>query len=365
MLRQLNQESSSRTPPPARPLLVHPSTITILGTYRCTAMCSNCCFGSNPWISQRLDLDQIKKFINEGYSIGSAKLVVFSGGECFLLGKDLTEAVSFAASKGLKTRCVTNGYWAKSMASGRRRLAELKEAGLTELNVSTGDFHQKYVDEDAVVNALCLGVELEFANTLVVVELQRTSTVTMETLLRNPRVAELDRNSPDNGFRLMQSPWMPMNIEEVIEQPEQILINKSNINLQRRCDSIFKTIVLTPSQEVGFCCGLSREKIPELNAKWSPGILSKLRDDALKDFVKIWIFVEGPARILAWAASKDPQIEWENRYAHHCHACLALFEDPRVRHVIRKYYKERVDSVLVRYATLVRRQELMEGVVYG
>jgi hypothetical protein len=43
--------------------------------------------------------------------------------------------------------------------------------------------------------------------------------------------------------------------------------------------------------------------------------------------MKIWLFVDGPERILAWAAGKDPRIEWENRYAHHYHACLTLFDD--------------------------------------
>jgi hypothetical protein len=346
-------------------LFVHPSIVTILGTYRCTAMCSNCCFDSNPWIRQQIDLDKIVSFIDEASQNGSTKLVVFSGGECFLLGDDLVAAVAFATSKGLATRCVTNGYWAKSMDAGRRRLAQLKEAGLTELNVSTGDFHQEFVNQETVVNALCLGVELKMKHTLLVVELRRDSKVKQATILRNERVSELDRNSPGNGFRITQSPWMPMKAEEVIDQPDGMLINRSNIQMQARCESIFKTAVLTPSGDVGLCCGLSREKIPELNAPWSEGRLSEIWEKAIGDFVKIWIFVEGPARILAWAATKDSTIQWENRYAHKCHACLALFEDARVREVIRKHYKERMDSILIKYSSLVRRQELLEGVVYG
>ena len=75
---------------------------------------------------------------------------------------------------------------------------------------------------------------------------------------------------------------------------------------------------------------------------------------AAMDFMKIWLFVEGPEKILAWAAIKDPEIRWENKYAHHCHACLALYKDDKVRNVLRKYYYEKVEEVLLKYSMMIR-----------
>jgi hypothetical protein len=46
------------------------------------------------------------------------------------------------------------------------------------------------------------------------------------------------------------------------------------------------------------------------------------------------IHAEGPERILAWAATHDPSIEWEHRYAHQCQACVRVFRDSKVRAVI-------------------------------
>jgi len=343
---------------------IHPRVLTILGTYRCTAACENCCFGSNPWVTQRVSLERILSFIEEGSQSPSVESVVFSGGECFLLGDDLVRAVEFCSNKGLKTRCVSNGYWAKRLDYGRKRLRQLKDAGLCELNISTGDYHQQWVPQESVVNAVCLGVEASFVHTVLVVELQKERRITAESLLQDQRLFSLARDNV-GCFKIVESPWMPMQVEETIDQPVGHLLNRSNVSSRKGCESVLTTTVLTPTEYVGFCCGLSRELIPELNAAWRGAPLLELLEEAGKEFIKIWLFVDGPERILAWAGNKNPHIQWENRYAHHCHACLALFQDPLVRETIAKNYRERVDDVLMRYSVLLRHQELREGVVYG
>lgn len=335
--------------------LVQPDSVTILATYKCTAACENCCFGSNPFLTKRLDLDVILQFIEEGARLPSCKFVVFSGGETFLLREDLDRAVKYATNLGLATRCVTNGYWAKRMDRGRKRLAGLVNAGLKELNVSTGDYHQRWVSQDAVINAACLSVELGMRETVIVVEMQRERRVSAETLYQDDRIRGLldDRSA---HFRLVESPWMPMTQEQVIEQRPEILLNRNTLHLRGGCNSILKTLVLTPDQRVGMCCGLTREQIPELNSSWSEG-MNSIIDQAGADFLKIWLAVDGPERILAWAATKDPAIEWENKYAHHCHACAAIYRDPRVRSAIREHYRERIDDVLARYSTRIRTRQ--------
>ncbi|MFI8280880.1 radical SAM protein [Streptomyces sp. NPDC085929] len=335
-------------------LVVEPKILTILGTYKCTAACENCCFGSNPFLTKRLTLEDIIAFIDEGSRGGECEMVVFSGGECFLLRNDLVAAISHATDLGLATRVVTNGYWAKRMDHGRRRLSALKEAGLRELNVSTGDYHQQFVDEDTVINAAYLGVEQEL-KTLIIVELQKERQVTAAHLAAIPRVLGLLRHNPP--VRIIESPWIPMDYRQAILQDEGRLINRENVHLRKGCDSIFNTIVVTPDQNVGFCCGLGRERIPELNTSWVRGSLDGTLQGAARDFMKIWIYVDGPEKILAWAAEKDDRITWENRYAHRCHACLALFSDPLVRETIRRHYRERLDDVLMRYVTRLRTQQ--------
>jgi hypothetical protein len=303
-----------------------------------------------------LDLAEILSFIDEGARYAACKLVVFSGGECFLLGDDLVTAVGHATRLGLSTRCVTNGYWAKSLDRGRQKLEALRHAGLGELNVSTGDYHQKFVNEETAVNAACLSVELGMKHTLIMVELQKARRVTAAGIAGNPRIRKL-LTEHQSRFRIIESPWMPVNYQERIEQDDAQMLSRNNVHLRNGCASVFTTIVLTPDKKCGSCCGLTREQIPELNADWSGDSLDGLLGEWARDFMKIWLFVDGPERILSWAASKDRNIQWENRYSHHCHACLALFADPLVRDAIRAHYRERVDDVLMRYVVKLRFQQ--------
>ncbi|MCP2163566.1 radical SAM protein [Goodfellowiella coeruleoviolacea] len=347
-------------PAPAVSLRLEPEVLTILGTYKCTAMCENCCFGSNPYLTQRLDLDQILAFITAGARYPNCKQVVFSGGECFLLRSDLNAAIEHATSLGLFTRCVTNGYWAKRTPHGRARLAGLVASGLTELNISTGDHHQRWVSQDAVVNAACLGVELGL-ETVIVVEVQKERRVTGETLAQDPRVRELI-DDPAARFHLLESPWMPMDHEAVIDQRDDLLLSRRTLHLRGGCRNVLKTLVLTPDNRIGSCCGLTREQIPELNADWDGDSLDPVLAADAGDFMKMWLHVDGPERILAWAASTAPEIRWEGRYAHRCHACLVLFKDPVVRRVIREHYRERVEDVLIRFTAKLR---LQQGLIHS
>ncbi len=94
--------------------------------------------------------------------------------------------------------------------------------------------------------------------------------------------------------------------------------------------------------------GITSQQIPEMNlGKISHSSLRAAYDGAREDFMKIWISVEGLEKILAWAASIDPTINWENRFAHQCDSCRFLFEDEQVGSVIREHYRERLTDVLV------------------
>lgn len=351
--------------PPTRRQYLMPTTATVLGTYRCTAACKDCCFESNPSLKQRLDLDSIVNFIDQVAELGSVQVVVFSGGECFLLGDDLVKAVAHATRRGLATRCVTNGYWAKSLVHGAGTLRLLKEAGLSELNVSTGDFHQQFVSEETVVNAVELALSCGMERTLLVLELREQAGVTAERLLANPRLRKFLEEHGTYRFGIVQSAWMPWELGRRSEQSAEYLLSRTTVSKRRGCRSILSSTVLTPSGRVGVCCGLTRERIPELNLPFAGQRLENLLQEAGRDFIKIWLFVDGPERILAWAASKNKAIQWENRYSHHCHACLALFDDPEVRATILAHYRERMDDVLMRYNICLREQELREGAVYA
>lgn len=67
---------------------------------------------------------------------------------------------------------------------------------------------------------------------------------------------------------------------------------------------------------------------------------------AADDFLKRWITVQGPERILAWASKYNPEIKWKNMYAHRCQACVRLYTDSMVNKVILEHYKEKIPDVI-------------------
>ena len=134
--------------------LLKPKIVVFLTTFKCTAACENCCFQCGPKIDKRMTLTEMKKYLDlclKEYP--SIKMLVFSGGECTLLKQDLLEMISYAYSKGLSTRIVTNGWWAKSYKIATEKIKILKEAGLNEINFSTGDDHQEWIPFRNVRNA--------------------------------------------------------------------------------------------------------------------------------------------------------------------------------------------------------------------
>jgi Radical SAM superfamily len=326
-----------------------PSTLTILPTYNCTAACENCCFGSHPGIAERIPLARILNYIEQAAALGTVKLIVFSGGECFTLGPELVIAVAKATELGLATRCVTNGYWATSEARAGDLLDPLHRAGLHEINISTGDFHQRYVAPTKVVTAAIAGVRAGM-RVVIVVESRKGRRFTAERLISDQRIHEILGNSL---FRIIESPWISMTRDENVEQAQAHMTSRLNLQAKRGCESVLSTIVVTPAEKLGACCGLTREQIPEMNVgSLRDHSMQELYQEASTDLLKMWLAVEGPERILAWASEKDPTIDWEHRYCHRCDACRALYHDPKVRDVIRAHYPEKQDDITLAFSLL-------------
>ncbi|MFI3297911.1 MAG: 4Fe-4S cluster-binding domain-containing protein [bacterium] len=143
-------------------LLIKPGTISFLTTFQCTAECKNCCFGCSPKTKGKLSLEEMKLYLDQAimhYGDG-LKVLVLTGGECFLLKDDLVEIIRYGASKELVVRVVTNGFWAKTYQEAYETIHNLRENGLKEINFSTGDDHQEWVPYDNIVNGCMASMDL-------------------------------------------------------------------------------------------------------------------------------------------------------------------------------------------------------------
>lgn len=336
-----------------------PTHLTILPTYRCTAACEQCCFESDPHISGRIPIGRILDYIDQAArDFPTLGLVVFSGGECFLLRDDLDRAIRRAASRNLATRCVTNGYWATSKGAARRRIGALYRAGLTELNFSTGDEHQKFVPFERVVHGATTAAEYGLS-AVIVIEGCREARFTVQSALADPRLARfMKESSARRNLTLLNNVWMPFQKGSPITQADEVYRREERLQRYRGCDNVLENLVITPHEQAASCCGLTFEHIPEM--KLGNARRRRLRDlyaAQMEDFIKIWLRVEGPEQILHFATLKDPGITFPGDAMHPCQVCARLFLDRRVRQALQRHYLERVAEVMFRYRMMRSLQE--------
>src|SRR5262249_18484162 len=143
------------------------------------------------WLPLELMLSAIDQAADLGY-----RVVVFTGGEPTLAGRDLLTAIDRAATHGMVVRIVTNCYWAAKRHVARRRVQTFVDAGLNEINFSTGDQHTRFVPLDNVIRATHASLEAGLRTIVIMVETLRERAVTRETIIQHPGWKKLRADFP-------------------------------------------------------------------------------------------------------------------------------------------------------------------------
>ena len=324
-------------------------TLSVMPTYQCTAHCKHCGTYSSPkettWLDPELITSAIDQAINAGY-----KVVVFTGGEPTLAGENLFKYIRQVAEKRICSRIVTNACWADTEENADLMMNKLIEAGLREVNFSTGDQHARFVDFDNILRATRAAVKVGCLQTIaIMVETVEERAISKKTITDHPEYKRIMADFPKAKIKIIESPWMPLTPNNIEKYTEGRALNNANLPMHTGCNSCLTTTTLQADGRIGACCGLGMRNIPELQLGRIDEISIEEADKrGENDFLKRWIRVEGPERILAWAAAHDQSIEWENMYAHRCQTCIRLYKDKKVRDVIRDHYEEKIPDVLFR-----------------
>lgn len=321
-----------------------PTSITILPTYRCTASCEQCCFGSNPHLKEQLTKAEIFDVIQQAKdNFHTVKQIVFSGGECLMLGDDLFDSVRFAHSLGLKTRIVSNGYWGHSKNKAKKIAMTLRDCGLSEINISTGRDHAQFVSIDAVLNALTATTN-EGIFSLITVEKDASDSAVIEMIQNDSRFKALEELG-SSTFRFQINSWMKFN-----EGHKDRGTTKNEIKkLNTPCQQLFSNLVVTPHKNISACCGLTFEHIPEMRIGSTDH--TKLTDafnSVANDFVKIWILMDGPDGVVRKVYDDAPPEKLISN-DHMCDTCARMHKCETTRELIRKRYLEFYPEVMMRY----------------
>jgi hypothetical protein len=311
-------------------MYARPRILSLITTHRCTAACDHCCFGCSPKVTKAIPVPRLHALIDEAAAIPSFQMVGFTGGECFLLGKHLDALVARATGHGLRTRVVTNGYWAVTPLAARRRVETLRAAGLAEVHLSTGMFHERFVPVERVLDAARAAADAGLFTTVWVEECEGST-------FDGGRVrAALDDLVRKRRAYVGAQPWIEnadgIGTARLEHDPSRSRFLDEN---KTGCPSILDVLSVTPDQTLIACCGFTMESIPELHlGSVAERTLAEVLDDAPNELLKYWIHVEGPERILEFVQRFEPEYRLPVESPSMCQTCLHLHRDATVRRVL-------------------------------
>ena len=326
-------------------MLIQPHILSLITTHRCTAACDHCCFSCHPGRDESIPVPNLHKYIEQAAEIDSLKVVAFTGGECFLLGKHLDELVLTASRNKLHSRFVSNGYWAASPRAARQRVERLVTNGLDEANFSTGDMHAEYVKPEYVINGAVASAEMGIP-TLIMVETFATARFNFEDFISDSRLKPLIEAGK---VSIKLSPWMKFEGNSELSYTEKYL-QQMDSSKHLGCTTIMRVLAVNPKEHLIACCGLTLEEIDELHLgslkdKTIPQLLRETPDD----FVKIWVHLQGPDAVVEYARKIDPTIEVPPNLAHICETCRFMYNNPKVMEAVMKCPPPFKDQIVQEY----------------
>ncbi|MBR6184561.1 MAG: radical SAM protein [Bacteroidales bacterium] len=337
-----------------------PAQLNFITTNRCNAACSHCIMCSGNKRKETLTYAQIKKDIDRMYRLrGSSFAVIFTGGEPTLLGEDLLEAIAYADSLDVTTRIITNAHWARTPELAKSKLQELAECGLCEINISTDDYHAKYIPFEYVKNAWFAAKGMGFNSVIIGCCYSDDSTITPDYIesqfgeklqhrFESPgKEAKLDKRSEDGTIYAMSN----THVQKLGRASKELddssfYFNEDRSAFYGKCPTIMKTATVSPGNHLWGCCGFECGDGGLLDM----GDLSKYSLNALikkseKSLIVASLKTFGPMFLVDFVESKDPTVRFKERYSCVCAICEDLLRNEKAIQVINANRKELWDTI--------------------
>lgn len=330
--------------------VIKPTIIALLTTLRCTAACENCCFGCTPKQGRSMTYQEMKDYVDmclEAYPDSLYKLSL-TGGECMLLGKDIDRILSYGKSKGLKCILISNAFWAADYDKAYSTLKRLKRNGLDYISFSSGADHNKYVPwtnvRNAAIAAALLGIDCE-------VRLEYTPW-SSEAKIDINSDTELTELSKQGKIAISHSPWMRFENNRKKEKSFKYKLHKTKE--KEPCQNLFRCIVINPYGEVYACCGIGCCHIPQLRlGNVNKESVKTVYERAFDDFLKIWLYTDGPQAVLEFVDKKTNQkLPWHTM--HICDKCRTIFTDKSIIPLLKDNFFEVQLLPLLSYKILAK-----------
>lgn len=322
-------------------------------TYQCNIECRHC----GPYCGTKerdwMTVDEIKDLIQQAGELGCSS-VVFTGGEPTLLGKNLAELLRFVRDETpiTSTRIVTNAKWATSYMRAHRMLKEWKDAGLVEVNISCGEYHQEFVTIDCVINGFRAARDLDF----------KTVIMAGEFLAEGKGKYKVKDFTDALGEKLLPYQLLSPYVEESHAitcgsamnygrgkeyiKPEDMRYEEEDV-IPSLCSDVLSTITAHPNGKTTACCGIMVREESLLNiGNWREQRLKPLLEAANEDIILNWIRYVGLKDMKRWLQEKDPTIPFRDKYINICDLCAEIVYDKRCQEVLIEHGREKAGDII-------------------
>ncbi len=313
------------------------SSIVFSCTDQCPIQCRYCGAECSPAQTDRLSLEDMKSIIDTVCSYGKLEMVVFTGGEPTLLGKDLISAIEYCSEKKLWTRIVSNAFWAHTPEKAEDVLRSFLNAGLSEINLSCDDYHQEFIPLDRIkfANDACikLGIPCLIGHKKMKdckIDIQYLENYLGHSLtLFEPGKKNPNNNIISTGYTVP----VEKNMHKIPDQ--DILYPDEDHHWKGPCSSLLQRVIITPRKELSICCGMIRRNVEEIVFKsLQDRSLEELIVTAHQDLIVNWLALEGPYGIMKFIRQKVSNILFRKQYVNICHLCSEIFTRKDCRDVL-------------------------------
>lgn len=325
------------------------SRVVFSVSYDCPISCKYCVTESGPWNGPALDAPFMSSVIDQALELGSLIVVVFTGGEPLLKLRDVKETIRYAQQHRLWTRIVTNSFWATTPDVALQTLGDLKQAGLSEINLSCDDLHQEHIPLERVRNAYLAARELDLP-ILIAHKRVKNGQITPESIsdFFGVKLSEFKEGGVNQKTDLYSSSLtIPVGHgAKSLNLDEHIIYPASPSAYSSPCSSILSSIIVSPTKDVRICCGMIDQRVPELTiGSLERQTLAEIVCEGNSDLIANWLALEGPYGIMRFIREKAPEINFQNQYVNHCHLCNDIFTRDDVRKAIRQHAHEKVEAI--------------------
>ena len=141
-------------------LVLRPSDIGIIMTYRCTSACKHCLYNCGPGWNDWMDPQTVTDALAATKHWSHPYKVHLTGGEPFHNLPLLKHAIREANRLGIHHYVETDAYWCASKEKGVKLFTELKDDGLEQILISCSPFHAETIPPSHTYAAIEAAIEV-------------------------------------------------------------------------------------------------------------------------------------------------------------------------------------------------------------